>query len=136
MSFLISKKVVNSAVEMIKADLPALLNTAGLKLEHVKKGKHKVLSLKNSVFISNRKRKPDGLLTYYYVEIYYNVTHEDPEKLEDMINDFGDCLSECLKQNPTLNGQVSDSNEGDGYYFISDNSIHTAIGKLDVEVSI
>lgn len=136
MSFLITRKVVNGVVDMLKADLGSLLEIADLKLEKVMRGKHKVLSYKNCVFVSNAKYIPDALTRKYLVEIYFNVSHSNPETLEDMVGDFSDCIVEAFRNNPLLNDEVSDSNTGDGYFYVSEQSIHTAIGKLEVEITI
>lgn len=135
-----SKTVVNAVIGMLDVDLRSLIaqqEDLTIKVDQVKKGKHKIFSLKNSVFVSNNKWRPGEYDTRIYLtEIYFNVSHENPEKLEDLANDFCDCIVECFDDNPTLNSEVMDSNCIDGYFFVSEQNIHTALGKISMEITI
>lgn len=134
-----SKKVVNGVITTLLGKLQPYLDQESMKYNRILKGKIPLYREQNSIVVSSAGYKKDVLtdMKKYVVEIYYTVSSPVPEKLEDLLCDFGDCIDTCLSDNFTLGGTVSDLNISEVLFFVADEkSINIGIGQLKLEISI
>lgn len=132
-----SKKALNGVIDTVKNKLPDLLKDTGMTFKGVEKGKQPLFDHPNKVIVSGKGFKPDanGDRKYQF-EVWFVLSHEKPEKLEENIMDFSDCLTELFEENHTLLDTCDDVNVYECFWFGVEKQIHLAVGKLIIGVDV